>query len=72
MLIDMCVHLPLWTHLHTPTPYEHLWGTGPLDLEVDEVIIEASLLTDMPPTTKRYRHLIPKINLDKCEQPYQI
>jgi hypothetical protein len=42
-------------------------GLEPANLEIDEVTIDASLLTGTSPTTQRIARDNPKINLEKCK-----
>jgi hypothetical protein len=74
MLRNMHIHSPIWTHAHTHTlyPYEHLWRTESVDLEVDEVTTDVSLLTGTSPTIEKIASVNLKINLGKCKHPCQI
>jgi hypothetical protein len=60
------------THTHTLYPYEHLWRTESVDLEVDEVTTDVSLLTGTSPTIEKIASVNLKINLGKCKHPCQI
>jgi hypothetical protein len=60
-LTNTHIHSPLWMHTRTPYPYEYLRRTESADLEVDEVTIGASQLTDMSHITKRIAPDNPRI-----------
>jgi hypothetical protein len=65
-------HLPLWTHIRKPYPYEHLWRTELVDLEIHEVTTDASLSRGTSPTTESITPLNPGINPEKREHPCQV
>ena len=52
---------PLWTHVRKPYPYEHLRRLSRQILEIDEVTTDASLSTEMSPTTECTMSLNPRI-----------
>ena len=67
------MHTHPYEHMHAnPTPMHAFERLGRLDLEIDEITIDASLSTGTSRTTESIARVNPGINSEKYVHLYQI